>query len=103
MRLHSERVSNMEELSTELMRFGMNEPQLVDAITGMGACVENCTAWVFENPGKEGVGGGVGRRGGLGGGGGVRGEEKGEFGRGEGGLGVGEGGRRGSLGEGRGG
>ena len=29
--------------------------------------------------------------------------EKGEFGRGEGGLGVGEGGRRGSLGEGRGG
>ena len=128
MRLHSERaelVSNMEELSTELMRWGMNEPQLVDAIRGMGACVENCTGslktlvrsgrgergsgrrkWE-EGGGGRGVGGRgrrgwegewkeeVGRRGVGGGGWGGRGEGVGEE---VGGRGKEGGGRKGVVG-----
>lgn len=46
----------MEELSTDLMRWGMNEPQLVDAIRGMGTCVENCTESLKNLVRRGGVG-----------------------------------------------
>ena len=45
-RLHGEREelgTNMEEFSTGLFQWSLNEPQLVDSIRGMGSCVENCT------------------------------------------------------------
>lgn len=47
-RLHTEReelVSNLEELSSTLFQWGINEPQLVDTIRCAGTCVENCASY----------------------------------------------------------
>lgn len=45
-RLHTEReelVENMEEFSSALVQWSLNEPPLVDPIRGMGTCVDNCS------------------------------------------------------------
>ena len=46
-RLHSEReelASHMEDQSTAISQWALNERQLVDPIRDMATCIENCTS-----------------------------------------------------------